>query len=142
MASIAQSIRLSYEHWRQIQVHVGSLAPEEACGLVAGYDKISTRIYPVENQLHSPVQFLMEPYGQLGAMVEIEEQGWDILAIYHSHPKGPPYPSQTDIAEAYYPDSVNLICYLEDGSWKCRAFMIAEHEVQEISLLLEDSSND
>lgn len=75
-------------------------------------------------------------------MFEIDEQGWEILAIYHSHPKGPPHPSPTDVAEAYYPESANLIWYLEDVIWKCRAFTIIGHEVQEIPLLIEDTSND
>ncbi len=141
MATVTKVLRLSNEHWTQIQVHASSLIPEEACGLVAGLNRISTQVFPVENELHSPVRFQMEPYGQLGAMEEIEEKGWEILAIYHSHPKGPPHPSPTDIAESYYPDSVNLICYLEDKIWKCRGFLIVDREVQEIRVLLEDPNN-
>jgi hypothetical protein len=35
-----------------------------------------------------------------------------MIAIYHSHPVDPPYPSATDARNAFYPDAVYLICSL------------------------------
>ena len=36
-----------------------------------------------------------------------------LLAIYHSHPNGPEYPSPTDLEEDYYPDVIKLIGFME-----------------------------
>ena len=48
-------------------------------------------------------------------MIEIEENGWSLGAIYHSHTRSPAYPSQTDVNLAFYPDSLYLIVSLVDG---------------------------
>ena len=59
------------------------------------------------------------------------------LAIYHSHPAGPPIPSQTDIAEAFYPDSVYIIISLAHKPPSVRAFRIAGGVVTEVELRAE-----
>jgi hypothetical protein len=43
---------------------------------------------------------------------DFEERGEAMIAIYHSHPVDPPYPSATDARNAFYPDAVYLICSL------------------------------
>ena len=107
--------------------------PEEICGLVSGHDGRAIALYPVENILHSPVAYEMEPLGQVRAMLAIEAAGLDLLAIYHSHPDGPARPSVTDVAQSYYPDSAYIIISLADREApSIRAFMIQEREVQEI----------
>jgi proteasome lid subunit RPN8/RPN11 len=97
-------------------------------------------VYPIDNILRSPVAYEMEPHAQVRAMTEIEAQGWEITAIYHSHPAGPPIPSLTDIAQAYYPDSLYLICAPDAGdAWRGRAFRIVESAVTEVAVKIEDS---
>ena len=41
--------------------------------------------------------------------MEIEDAGHDLGAIYHSHTRSAPYPSQTDINLAFYPEAVYVI---------------------------------
>lgn len=108
------------------------LLPEEACGLLAGKNNISTQVYPIENILHSPVKFLMEPKQQLNALLEIEQKGWELLAIYHSHPRGPNKPSETDILEYYYPDTPCLIWSGGEAGWTCRGFLIQDQKIRSI----------
>jgi proteasome lid subunit RPN8/RPN11 len=109
--------------------------PEETCGLVAGRDGRAVRIYPVENIYHSPVAFEMDPLQQIRTMLAIENEGLDLLAIYHSHPNGPAQPSPSDVAQAYYPESAHLIISLADPEQPTlRAFMIAGGQVTEIPL--------
>ena len=98
--------------------------PEETCGLLAGLKNTSTWVYPIVNELHSPTRFRMEPQQQLNALLDIDKKGWDLLAIYHSHPHGPELPSETDILEHYYPDTFCLIWSFGDTGWICRAFQI------------------
>jgi proteasome lid subunit RPN8/RPN11 len=75
----------------------------------------------------------MDPSEQLAAMVDLEEHGWKLLAIYHSHPHGPQVPSSADVAQAYYPEAAYLIVSLIDRRQPhVRAFMIMAGQVSEI----------
>jgi proteasome lid subunit RPN8/RPN11 len=112
--------------------------PEEACGLLAGRDGCTIAVYAVENKMHSPVRFRMAPQQQVDTLFEIEGRGWELYAIYHSHPSGPPRPSPTDIAEAAYPGVAYLVWSPLDEGWLCRAFSIENGLASEFSLLLQD----
>jgi proteasome lid subunit RPN8/RPN11 len=112
--------------------------PEEACGLVAGIDNRSQRVFMISNIWQSPVRFRLDPQEQLEALLMIEDNNWDLLAIYHSHPRGPAYPSESDIGEAAYPEAINLIWYPHEGDWTCRGFLIKDGKYGEIKLVILD----
>lgn len=113
--------------------------PEEICGLIGGRSGRAERLYPVENILHSPVAYEMEPLQQVRAMLAIEAEGLDLLAIYHSHPQGPAWPSSSDIAQAYYPEQAQLIISPADRARpSLRAFMIVDGDVREIACVVEE----
>jgi [CysO sulfur-carrier protein]-S-L-cysteine hydrolase len=131
-------VLLLREHWDQMRADVIERAPEEACGLVAGKDNRSQEVIKVANILQSPTRFRMDPQQQLEAFLMIEDNNWDLLAIYHSHPGGPEYPSITDIREAAYPEAINLIWYPGRQDWSCRAFIIREGEIKQISITILD----
>lgn len=122
--------------YNQMQAHVQQCIPEEACGLLAGTaveNEVRVEaVLPVENALHSPVRFRMEPYAQLAALNWIDERGYTLAGIFHSHPAGPPHPSITDLAEAFYPEAATLIWYPEKRLWKCRAYRISAGSYQEV----------
>jgi proteasome lid subunit RPN8/RPN11 len=109
--------------------------PEETCGLVAGQQGRAVRLYPIENMRHSPVAYEMEPLQQIQAMLAIENDGLELLAIYHSHPDGPAHPSPTDVALAYYPEQAQLIISLAGAAATVRAYLIADGLVREIAVL-------
>jgi len=115
--------------------------PEEACGLLAGTinrDSYKTVcVIPTTNILHSPVGYRLDPQEQLDAFNQMEGRGWELVGIYHSHPKGPEEPSPTDITEAYYPEAVYLIWCGRTGDWTCRGFLIQKEMVQEISVMVK-----
>ena len=98
--------------------------PEEVCGLAGGTNGLVQRVIPVSNTEHSPVRFRMDPAGQLKAMLELEKDGLEIVAIYHSHPGGPSFPSATDIEEFAYPGVLSLIWSPGEKSWQAKAYRI------------------
>ncbi len=107
--------------------------PLEACGLMAGKNGQVFRIYPITNRLASPHAYEMDPAEQVAAMIDLENRGWELVAIYHSHLYGPEGPSQSDIAQAYYPESLHVIVsYLARRSPIARAFHISNGQVTEI----------
>ena len=100
---------------------------------------LSNRVYeviPTENILHSEFRYQIDPRQQLTAFQYIDDRGWELVGIYHSHPKGPPVPSMTDITEAYYPEAVYIILSMGEESFISRGFKIAEGNVNEISIII------
>ncbi|TEU10515.1 MAG: M67 family peptidase [Anaerolineales bacterium] len=114
--------------------------PDEACGLLAGKacpeqgrrDGRVEKVYPMTNAEHSPVTYRLDPEEQYHAFMEIEEEGRELLAIYHSHSHSPAYPSATDLELAFYPDSLYIIISLADRARPTiRAFRIVEGVIEE-----------
>lgn len=119
----------------ELIAHAAAHNPEEACGLLAGIENRARGFYPVENILHSPTAFEMDPLQQVRAMLAMETKGLELVAICHSHPSGPPWPSSMDVAQAYYPDSAQIIISLADPARPVmRAFTIRDGLVSEITM--------
>lgn len=135
-----QSLKISTEHYRFMLLHVNNCLPEEACGILSGTSNVSKKVYPVTNQAHSKVRYYMDPFELLQTLEDIEAANQEILAIFHSHPQGPAYPSETDIAEFLYEGSATLIWAPDQTGWKCRAYMIERKKVREIRLIFDENS--
>lgn len=131
-------IRLTRELREQMTRHAGACLPEEACGLVGGVEGEARVVLAVANQLHSPVRFRMDPTEQLRAFQALESAGLELIAIFHSHPNGPPTPSPTDVAEYDYPGVLALILTPGDTGWEVRAFEMLPDGFQETSVGLWD----
>lgn len=116
--------------------HAREENPAEACGLLAGKDGAPVHLYRIPNADPSIYRYNMEPRAQLRAMDEIDRQGWDLLAIYHSHTHTPAYPSPTDIALAFYPDSLYVIVSLQHADPVIRAFTIVDEVVTEVAVAI------
>lgn len=106
--------------------------------MLAGHAGHVVKLYPIENRLQSPVAYEMEPTQQLDAFLDMEAQGWELTAIYHSHPKGPETPSATDIAQAYYPETIQVIVSLQARKRpSVRAFTIVDGRVDEVEIIVQ-----
>ena len=69
----------------------------------------------------------------------IEDAGNEIGAIYHSHPRSEPVPSQTDINLAkWWPDPLYVIVGLEQPEPDVRAWRIVDGTVSEAALEVDD----
>ncbi len=117
--------------------HVRSAQPHEACGLLVGIAETVHQVIPVANTMHSAVRFKMDPRAQVEAMMKIEDDGHQLVGIYHSHPKGPAGPSALDRSEAAYPKAAYLIFSPQRGEWECHAFAMLPDGPREIPLFLE-----
>jgi proteasome lid subunit RPN8/RPN11 len=85
------------------------VAPDEACGLIAGADRVARRIIRCRNVADDkPRRYLLDPRDLQGALRSMEAAGetdpdgtlGEPLAIYHSHVRSPAHPSPTDVADA------------------------------------------
>jgi [CysO sulfur-carrier protein]-S-L-cysteine hydrolase len=140
MNSLATGLHLTRQHWVQMQADAESKAPEEACGILAGDGNHSNAVIPITNMLHDPFSFRMDPQEELKAFLWIEENDWEILAIYHSHPHGIDHPSTTDYAELTFPGVVYIILYQTGQRWKCRGYLMnSRTESMEIPITISTS---
>ncbi len=114
--------------------HVAQVAPIEACGLLGGSNSRVQQVVPITNAAESQVRYRMDPAEQVGALFGFEERGIELVAIYHSHPSGPPGPSSIDIRENAYPEALQLIWFLEAGDWVCRAYRYGDSGAVEVPL--------
>ncbi len=117
----------------EMLAHLRGELTQERCGLLVGDGDRVARVLPIPNALRSPVRYFMDGQELADALLTYGEP----LAIYHSHPFGPPTPSPTDVAEATYPDSYYVIVSFHVEPPSVRAFRIVEGEVTEAQLIIE-----
>lgn len=109
--------------------------PKEACGLLAGPRGIIEAIHPMRNADDSSLTYRLDPTDQLRVFREIEERGWDLIGIYHSHTRSEAYPSATDRRLAFYPEAVYVLVSLAaPDSPVVRAFTIRDGDVDELEV--------
>jgi [CysO sulfur-carrier protein]-S-L-cysteine hydrolase len=130
-------VRISRELHEQLIAHARAEAPNECCGMIASVDGRAVAVHPAENSAASPLRYEIEPRQQLEITEAIEDAGHDLGAIYHSHTRTAPEPSQTDINLAFYPDSLYLIVGLAADEPDVRAWHIRDGRVSEAELLVE-----
>ena len=103
--------------------------PNEACGLLAGKEGRPVKFFAMSNQDASPVSYRLDPTEQLKVFTELEDEGWDLLGIFHTHTA---YPSETDLKQAFYPEATYLVMSLSDRSNPVlRGFTMQDGEVSE-----------
>lgn len=139
-------LRLSIEQLDAIVAHAVAEAPREACGLIAGKNGQALRLFPVKNVAANPEShFEMDAAALLAAYKALETESLDCIAIYHSHPKSAPIPSQEDIraAEINTPNQIHLLISLKDKEAQLQAWHIQLGQVDRVELLIgsEPSAN-
>lgn len=90
----------------EMVAHARAGFPNEACGVLAGANGLPERVFPMRNAEASPVVYRFDGNEQLRVFAEIEDNGWELLAIFHSHTHTEAYPSPTDRAQAHWRDPV------------------------------------
>jgi proteasome lid subunit RPN8/RPN11 len=131
MKNFLPDLEISEELLNRIIEHASQEYPLESCGILAGKDGKITNFYPMVNTEKSSSSYLMEPKEQLRVFLEIERKRLELSAIYHSHPHTAAFPSQRDVDNAFYPDSLILIISLmEKKAPQIGAFQIEEGKIE------------
>ncbi len=128
-------MRIARELLEEIIAHAREESPRECCGMVSARDGEAVKVYRARNVAPSPkLAYEIDGPEQYRIQMEIEDSGLELGAIYHSHPRTEPYPSQTDINLAFYPEAVYVIVGLGDGEPDVRAFQIQDGRVEDAEL--------
>jgi proteasome lid subunit RPN8/RPN11 len=77
--------------------------PNECCGIITGKDGEAVRLYRTRNVEASPFRYNIDPRDLLKIEREMDDEGLQVLVIYHSHVASEAYPSQTDIRLSQWP---------------------------------------
>ncbi|HEY2718021.1 MAG TPA: M67 family metallopeptidase [Solirubrobacteraceae bacterium] len=127
----------------EIVAHAEENPRIECCGIVAAQPTedgagaaTATRVYRAENIHASALKFEIEPMELFRLSEAIDEAGWEIGAIYHSHVRSAPYPSQTDVSfAAGWPGLEWIIVGLAgDGGPDVCSYVIDGADVREVEL--------
>jgi proteasome lid subunit RPN8/RPN11 len=105
--------------------HARRDAPNECCGMVASRDGDAVSVHAAENTAASPFRF--------------EVDGNDLGAIYHSHTRSEPYPSQTDVNfAANWPGVEWIIVGLANGDEPLvRSYLIDDGVITEVPVAVD-----
>jgi proteasome lid subunit RPN8/RPN11 len=89
-------VKIAPELQRLVVAHARRDAPNECCGIVGLRDDVATEVIAFANLAASPYRFEIEGLSLSRELDRLEDDGQD-FAIYHSHTRSEPYPSQTDL---------------------------------------------
>ena len=117
--------------------HARSEAPNECCGMIAAVDGRAVAVHRVRNSAASPLRYEMDGMEQYRVQTAIEDAGHELGAIYHSHTRTAPYPSQTDINLAFYPEALYVIVGVKGAEPDVRAWTIIDGAVAPADLVVE-----
>lgn len=121
----------------EIVAHAREEVPNECCGILAGSAGRVAKLFRGINSEKSPVRYNIAPHQLLEIHKELEERGWEILGIYHSHTHTQAYPSATDVRLAFWPGSLYIIVSLENaGRPAIRAFTIKDEKIEEQDVVI------
>ena len=106
--------------------HARQAAPAECCGLLLGHGDTIVEAVPTRNIATAPTRFLIDPKDHIDGRRDARQRGLDVIGFYHSHPRSPALPSETDRAEAAYSDHLYFIVSLAADEPDVRLFRYAE----------------
>lgn len=130
-------MRIARELYDEIVAHALKDAPNECCGMVGSSDGHAVAVYRAVNAEASPLRFRIDPEEQFELHTKIEDAGLNMGAIYHSHTRTEPRPSQTDINFAkLWPGVLWIIVGLSDGEVDVKTWAIEGGQVSGADLVV------
>jgi proteasome lid subunit RPN8/RPN11 len=139
-------MRISRRLLDEVIAHARADAPNECCGMIASRDGAAVAVHRARNAAASPLRYDVDARDLHRILTAIEDQGLELGAIYHSHTRSDPVPSQTDInladwgdpPQPRYPGALYVIVGVKDPSQpEVRAWSIVKGEVSEVPLEVE-----
>ncbi len=140
--TLPPGLRMGGAQLQTILAHLDDARPNEGVGLIAtvtdGEYRRAVAFFPGTNVDHSPTRYTMDPAEVLSAFRVMRAEGWELGATVHSHLASPSTPSEIDLAEAHYPNTILLIVGFAAGETEVRLWSLAlSADPVEVSLVLD-----
>jgi proteasome lid subunit RPN8/RPN11 len=130
-------MRFAPQLYDEMIAHAREEAPIECCGMVASRDGEAVTVHRTRNAAASALRFEIDGQEAYRVTREIEQAELELGAIYHSHTRTEPNPSETDINFGnWWPGVLWIIVGLAAGEPDVRAFTIRDGEVTEAELVV------
>jgi proteasome lid subunit RPN8/RPN11 len=132
-------VRIRQDLLNAIVDHARRDAPNECCGMVASRDGQAVSVHAAENTAASPFRFEVDGMELHRTLTGIEDAGDELGAIYHSHTRSEPYPSQTDVNfAANWPGVEWIIVGLANGDDPLvRSYLIDDGVITEVPVAVD-----
>lgn len=128
-------MRIGRDLYDEIIAHARAEAPKECVGVVSVRDGEAVEVHRARNAEDSRLRFSIDGKELYDLLTGIESAGLDMGAIYHSHTRTAPHPSQTDINFAQgWPGVLWIIVGLgadepEVKTWEIHGGAVSEAEL-------------
>ena len=118
--------------------HAREEYPRECCGMLAGENSSISKLFKIKNIAQGMDKYELDPLEQVNAFEEIDKLSLKLLGVYHSHPNHTCYPSDLDIHQAFYPDTLFFIISLKDMTdFQLKAFKMCKGDVEEEKIIFD-----
>jgi [CysO sulfur-carrier protein]-S-L-cysteine hydrolase len=81
----------------EMVAHCEEGKPNEACGLLGASNGAVIKVFRMTNAARSPVRYSLDPQEQFAVYRTLDEHGWELAGVFHSHTHTEAYPSPTDV---------------------------------------------
>lgn len=105
--------------------------PLEACGLLVGRGQTVHRFVACTNEAASARIYSIPGKELLRAERAADDDGLEVIGVFHSHTHSEPYPSPTDVAQAPDPDWHYVIVSLKREAPETRCYRIVAGSISE-----------
>jgi proteasome lid subunit RPN8/RPN11 len=97
--------------------------PNEACGILASEDGEVIKVFKMTNAAASSMRYSLDPKEQFAVYRKLDDEGWELGGVFHSHTRTEAYPSPTDVRLASEEVPYLIVSLAEDPA-SIRAFRI------------------
>ncbi len=127
------TMRISSRLYQVMIDHLRAELPLEGCGMIAFHNGEAVRVYPGTNTDASGTRYNMDLAEVVEALNDIDRNEWWLGALFHSHPRSKPTPSETDLNNANYPEQLMVIVSFATEPPEARAFCV-DGDVREVPI--------
>ena len=111
--------------------------PNECCGLIAAQDGVPAKVFTMKNADASPVTYRLDGVEQLRVFDQMDDEGLELWAIYHSHTHSEAYPERHRREARVLPGRRYILVSLADRADPVtRSFFIVDGAVTEEELTI------
>ncbi len=112
--------------------------PDEGCGLLLGRaDGVVVDVVASANVAASAKVYEIDPRVLLATFRRADDEGLEVIGVFHSHTHSPAYPSATDIRQAPDPAWHYVLVSLASSPADVRSYSVVQGEVSEEDVLVE-----
>lgn len=133
----SDQLSFAAEAFDQMIAHAYGGYPLEACGLLVGAPGRVERFVACTNEAASAVIYTIPGKEHLRAEMAAEDDGMEIIGVFHSHTHTEPYPSPTDVAQAPDPTWQYVIVSLKRQLAEARSYSIVDGAISEREIVVD-----